>query len=232
MPTAGELSAPSLALSTKEQLIVTAERLFAVHGVDGVSLRQIGAEAGNANNSVVSYHFGSKDALVQAILLYRLPHLLQRRQLLAARVPTDDLRATVEAHFLPIIEQAELDDSYYLTFLEQLQRYGTGEHPFEKLPAAHQKSHRDFVRRLSGLLGHLPKPLRSLRIEHAMSSCLHASADRERARHFGAARLPFGLHVSVLLDGLVGFLQAPASEETLRALTKSSIRSVGRMPLP
>ena len=32
--------------ATKEQLILTAERLFALHGLDGVSLRQISAEAG------------------------------------------------------------------------------------------------------------------------------------------------------------------------------------------
>src|ERR1700757_4705681 len=67
--------------STKEQLVTTAERLFAVHGIDSVSLRQICAEAGNANNSAVQYHFGSKDRLLQAIFEYRIPHLMAPRDL-------------------------------------------------------------------------------------------------------------------------------------------------------
>jgi AcrR family transcriptional regulator len=51
----------------KEQIVLAAERLFAERGLDGVSLREIGAAVGNANNSAVQYHFGSKDQLVRAI---------------------------------------------------------------------------------------------------------------------------------------------------------------------
>ena len=48
-------------------------------GLLGVSLRQIGAAAGNGNNSAVQYHFGTKDRLVQAVFEYRLPRLRERR---------------------------------------------------------------------------------------------------------------------------------------------------------
>ena len=68
------------------------------------------------------------------------------------------------------------------------------------------------------MLSHLPAALRTHRINEASAICLHVSADRERARHFGATTVPFALHVSELLDGLVGFLLAPASAETLAAL--------------
>lgn len=60
---------------TKLQLIEAAERLIAQHGVDAVSMRQIGVEAGCANPHVVGYHFGSKDALVAAVILNRLPQI-------------------------------------------------------------------------------------------------------------------------------------------------------------
>jgi AcrR family transcriptional regulator len=206
------------ATSTKEQLMLTAERLFAMHGIDGVSLRQIGVTAGTTNNSAVQYHFGSKDALVQAILMYRLPAISQRRKLLAARVPSGDLRAVVEAHQLPVLEQAEIDDSYYMTFVEHLQRHGIGEHPFEKLPSSFQETQRAYVERVAALLEHLPPHLSVARITQASTICLHASADRERAHHFDAPVVPFALYVSELFDGLVGFLQAPASEATLAAL--------------
>ena len=40
--------------------MVTAERLFAMNGVEGVSLREIQAAAGQSNSSVITYHFGSQ----------------------------------------------------------------------------------------------------------------------------------------------------------------------------
>ena len=61
------------ALSTKEQILLAAERMIADRGVDGVSMRQIGTAVGSGNNSAVLYHFGSKEKLVEAIFEYRLP---------------------------------------------------------------------------------------------------------------------------------------------------------------
>ena len=66
---------PDCGESTKEQILLAAERLIADHGVDGVSMRQIGSAVGSGNNSAVLYHFGSKEKLVQAIFEYRLPRL-------------------------------------------------------------------------------------------------------------------------------------------------------------
>jgi AcrR family transcriptional regulator len=219
---------PTYERSTKEQLVATAERLFALHGIDGVSLRQIGAAAGIGNNSAVQYHFGSKEGLVKAILLHRLPGLIQRRKVLGLRLAPRDLRAVVEAHLLPVIEQAEDEDSYYTMFLEQLMRYGIDGHPFAALPASYQASQKGYVERVGRMLGHLPPALRADRINQASAICLHASADRERARHFGAKTVPFALHVSELLDGLVGFLTAPVSEETLAALAAARSLRVTR----
>jgi AcrR family transcriptional regulator len=212
----------SIAPATKEQLVVTAERLFAVHGIDAVSLRQISVEAGNANNSAVQYHFGSKEGLVQAIFEYRIPHLTRRRQLLEAearsRGALDDLRVCIECYLLPVVEEAEVEDGYYLTFLAQLQRYGIGETPFDRLPEAFRTTTYDFMRRAASLLVDIPEPVRSNRVFAAMTFCLHESADRQRSRRNGAPVLPYALHVANLFDGLVGFLQAPASEATVRAV--------------
>lgn len=52
--------------STRERLLDTAERLFAEQGFDGTSLRQITREAG-VNLAAIHYHFGSKDALIDAV---------------------------------------------------------------------------------------------------------------------------------------------------------------------
>lgn len=65
--------------ATRIAIIEAAETLFAQQGVDTVSLRQIGAATGAKNTAVVSYHFGDREALIEAILTYRLPEFERRR---------------------------------------------------------------------------------------------------------------------------------------------------------
>lgn len=54
--------------STKAQLIKVAARLFGIHGFDGISMREIAADAGQRNFNAVQYHFGSKRGLINAVL--------------------------------------------------------------------------------------------------------------------------------------------------------------------
>lgn len=44
-------------------------RLFAEHGVDGVTVREIAEAAGQKNHAAVGYHFGSKEALIREVVL-------------------------------------------------------------------------------------------------------------------------------------------------------------------
>ena len=53
--------------NTRERLLETAERLFSDRGFASVSLRTLTKEAG-VNLASVSYHFGSKEALINAIV--------------------------------------------------------------------------------------------------------------------------------------------------------------------
>ena len=164
---------------------MTAERLFARHGIDGVSLRQIGAAAGNGNNSAVQYHFGSREALIQAIFEYRMPRLTQRRQQLEAEARAegrpDDLRTCTETYLLPVVEEAEREDSYYLTFLAQLDSYAIGEHPFDRLPDPFKATTHAFFRQVSTFLTGVPRPIRQHRISTAMSICTRVVGSRAGA---------------------------------------------------
>jgi len=56
----------------KVALILAAELLFARDGIEGASLREIAAQAGQRNHHAVQYHFGSRDTLVQAVFDYRM----------------------------------------------------------------------------------------------------------------------------------------------------------------
>jgi AcrR family transcriptional regulator len=202
-------------LSAKQQLILTAERLYALHGFDGVPLRHIGTAAGMANKSAVQYHFGGKEGLIQAILAYRVEELTRRRAILGARSSATDLRSVLEAHQLPLMELAEDEDCYYLPFLEQLIRVV---HPLDDLPEESRDSERVYYERVGALLGHIPQALREIRIHQASGMCLHTSADRHRQRLLGAPVASYAVYVSQLLDTLVAMLTTPPSTETLAAL--------------
>ena len=65
-------------------MIRAGERLFGESGIDGVSLREVAAAAGQGNTSAVRYHFGSKDGLVAAIFAANVCWFSMRRLLRAA----------------------------------------------------------------------------------------------------------------------------------------------------
>ena len=69
---------PTAPLDTRDRILDAAEGLFVEHGFDGTSMRMI-TSAANANLAAVNYHFGSKDALVQAVFRRRLTALNQER---------------------------------------------------------------------------------------------------------------------------------------------------------
>ena len=211
-----ESAAPS---ASALRLVLAAERLFALHGIDGVSLRQIAAEAGSANNSAVHYHFGSKGGLIAAIFRHRLPQLISERRLLTDRCDPDDLRSRLEAQFLPVLRLAESPDSHYVSFVNQLQRHSLGaQDGMLDLPPDGQRSNDEFRDDLDRLLADLPDPLRQLRISEAQALCLHAAADRERTVTATVASVSFAVFAGSILDGITGFLAAPASDATLRSL--------------
>jgi AcrR family transcriptional regulator len=227
--TTADASAPS---PSARRLVLAAERLFATHGIDGVSLRQIAAEAGSGNNSAVHYHFGSKHGLIAAIFRHRLPQIISERRLLAARCDPDDLRSRFEAHFLPVLSMAEATDNHYVSFVEQIQRMDLGAAgDLLDLPVEGLRSNAEFRRDLHRLLEPLDEPLRQLRINEGQALCMHAAADRERAVASGADVVPFELFANALFDGLAGFLAAPASEATLRRLRDAGDVGAGRLRL-
>ncbi|HZP28791.1 MAG TPA: TetR family transcriptional regulator [Acidimicrobiia bacterium] len=216
---------------TRERMILAAERLFAERGVSGVSLREIGAEAGQRNNSAAQYHFGSKQGLVDAIAEYRMGPINEQR--LAQLDELDrsgrghDLRGLVEALVEPFAELACGDaPTWYARFLEQ-----TMADPdvvlFGTLTRPEMRGLREAVERIERALDELPAPLRGQRLALAGSLVVRAVADHERARHRRGPRarpVAAALFVSDLVDATVGLLTAPVSVETRRELRAANRR--------
>ena len=106
---------PRDATPTRERLIRAGEQRFARDGVAGARLRDIVRDAGQANDSAVGYHFGSRDGLVGAIAHKHVSAMDARREAPSGDLPvlvrqliepTADLLATADGRdFLRIIEQ-------------------------------------------------------------------------------------------------------------------------------
>ena len=85
-------------------ILNAAEELFALHGVDAVSLRNINAAAG-VSPGVLHYHFGSREALVAELINRHMDTLMDERErrlqaLMAQEQP--DLRSIVAVMVEPL----------------------------------------------------------------------------------------------------------------------------------
>lgn len=63
------------------QILHTAEQMFAIKGFDGTSVRDI-SEAAGVNVAMISYYFGSKEKLIEALFEFRIGFLAERMEAL------------------------------------------------------------------------------------------------------------------------------------------------------
>lgn len=100
--------------ATKAAVFNAAERLFALHGFQNVSVRDITAAAG-VNLASVNYHFGSKDALLFEIFRRRTAELNRERarmlhEAAARKGGKPAVRDILEAYFAPPLRWASPDN--------------------------------------------------------------------------------------------------------------------------
>ena len=103
-----------MAGGTRERILDAAERLFAERGFMSISLRDITTAAG-VNLAAVNYHFGSKEALLEAVLERRIQPVNRQRLALLdemeARTPggSPPLSDLVAAFISPPFQSAVTD---------------------------------------------------------------------------------------------------------------------------
>ncbi len=199
-------------------LILAAERLFAERGIEGVSLRQVNQAANQKNISAAHYHFGSRDGLVEAVLMFRLPQLDRRRgELLRRGGGRRDLRFYLEAFIVPLIDelQPRPEGNHYIRFMRQYERYvGNYEFVRQISPAGV-----DIYAGLERLLGYLPADVRRLRIGYLINM-IHAvlATVEERLGTGRVTHAEISLTASNLLDMVAAALTSPVSAETMECL--------------
>ncbi|THD51697.1 TetR/AcrR family transcriptional regulator [Phenylobacterium sp.] len=119
--------------ATKAAVFNAAERLFALHGFQNVSVRDITAEAG-VNLASVNYHFGSKDALLFEIFRRRTGELNRERARMLHEANdrysgSPPVRAILEALFAPPLRWADpaKDRRVSVQFIIRARSEGTAE---------------------------------------------------------------------------------------------------------
>ncbi|HEY4345681.1 MAG TPA: TetR family transcriptional regulator [Parvibaculum sp.] len=210
---------------TRLRLILAAEKLFGEQGVHGVTLKEINAAAGQRNESALHYHFGSKPALVEAILMNRARDIdavrAERVEDLLRDGREGDLRALLRATFMPLVDLlAEEDGVRFVRFLAQVLN-----DPDFDLPTLALRGDLPGVARANAFiiaaLGDLPPEVAIQRqrflIEMTVSSLAiwtrqHDAANETALREFFVANL---------FDSIYGFLTAPVSEEAIEALKRA-----------
>jgi AcrR family transcriptional regulator len=220
MTAVGERSARvSRSDKTRRTLLQTAERLFAEQGIESVSLRQIAAEARQGNHHAVQYHFGSKAALIDAILEWRRHRINDRRQEMLDRIAASTLsreefvRAAVEAIVVPLAQYLDVPKSHFLRFNQQWAMAGglfmrastTPYRVVDTLPPTGQTG-TYAVNLLVDALTELDSPTTELRIALMLTLQFGALAQRERLEQSESDLIARDVFLRELLDSLVAIL--------------------------
>ena len=209
-------------LRTRQKIIATAERLFAERGIDAVSLNEITREAGQKNKSALSYHFGTKDSLLLAIIEKHEGQIMAQRN-----AYLDDLEhrkalsieTIVRAVVYPLA--AKLDDEdggkYYLRILAQLSS-SPGTSLF-KLRPDYIKQEERVMLMLRELTQDMPEELRMPRLLKTSALLFHglsylASIIDKRKD----ARRLCQVFTDNLVDSIVAIIVAEPSKATRLAL--------------
>jgi AcrR family transcriptional regulator len=216
---------------TEAVILKAAERLFALHGVEAVSLRQIASEAGSSNNFVVQYHFDSKAGLVHAIFERRLQSIEARRaQLLAEATRSNrlqDPRALIEILIRPPMEEKDEDGRHtYAAFLIGMRHFeGVFMPSKEGERLAPVRTHVSDL--LTVAVPGVPEALLRSRVVCAATMFLSAFTEWDRLRAEGQPTL---LDEQALireqLDIATAAVLAPVAPEVLEALGAKSSAAV------
>jgi AcrR family transcriptional regulator len=205
---------------TRQSLVEAATRAFAEDGVSSASLVDITRRAGQRNRGAVHYHFGSRDALLVAVLEQHAPFLAAREGELLAHArttPADDLAAVLEAVVRPAVELAETGPSGrdYLVIVGQLVE------EYDRLDPAVDAALRGtggyaVYDLLEERLPTLDPALRTERLALVTGFILRAVADRARAQQSptpGRAQLPTERFVRNLVAMAAAMATAPTVDD-------------------
>jgi AcrR family transcriptional regulator len=177
---------------SKCRLLEAAERLFAEHGFDRVSVRDITTSV-EANVAAVNYHFGSREELVglviSRILMPVLDERIARLEALEKRwsgkkVPVEE---ALDAWVRPVVGSArksELPEPWFSKLLGRIFFLSSTEIPEDVLIKSNGSSER-FSRILGKALHHLAADELQWRIQFVAGGLVHLLVNQDSAQGLG-----------------------------------------------
>ena len=200
---------PRDATETRNRLIAEAERLFADQGIWRVRVQDIVAAAGQRNSSALTYHFGSRQGVLDAILRDHGEPIDQERGEVWTELDDDGTSALIEALIQPLTRRLSTSSGRcYLRIVAQL----SAEFARWDLDPTHVPANLNAILRL--LRDRALASDKAQRDERvlAMIQLLTASL-AERARRIEAGDLldtDEDVYAANLVDMLTGIIEAPA----------------------
>jgi AcrR family transcriptional regulator len=203
-------------VDTRRRLLLSAERLFALRGIDAVSVREILDDAGHRNKNAARYYFGGRGGLITALANSRGEALNRRRMELLDELEAagsqGDLRELCRALVQPLAEALDEPDNHFLGFLARYQLDRSRATLSLTVDPVHTES---YIRtaRLIRATTTLSRPAFAIRFSLAMDMCFTGLAGRQAQEDAGAARLPSrAVFVDQLLQAVGGVFAAGAGE--------------------
>jgi AcrR family transcriptional regulator len=200
--------------TTADRLISAAEVLFASHGIDGVSLREINRVAGAKNASALQYHFRDRDGLLNALMAKHRRDVEARRHAMLDAYEAegrDDLRTLAGGLVRPMAAKlADADGGpEYLQILADLMNRPRP--VFDRADLDEPVSSIYRWRQLAGRL--LDEDVTRL---HRRYVTIRFAAVEIGRRARSGPHTDDRLFTSDLVDLVTGILSAPLSDETRR----------------
>ncbi|MGH1368115.1 MAG: TetR/AcrR family transcriptional regulator [Maritimibacter sp.] len=136
---------------TRGKILDAAEVLFGARGFDSVSLRDITTQA-NVTLALASYHFGTKENLVEAVIARRAALLCADRVERLAALNAPDVRSILDAFLAPLFERAALREVGWGSYLRVLARVGEDPQRLDFLKAHFDETALHFIVALKDVL--------------------------------------------------------------------------------
>ena len=165
---------------TRDRVLDTAERLFAAHGLEATSIRDITVAAG-VNLGAINYHFGTKQKLIEAMFNRHIGPLNQRRLALLAEAErrsgnrSPGVEVLLEAMIRPAVERSLAAGKRNTSFMRLMARCHSEPNPeIEQLIRAQfQPVMARFAAAFTRALPELPREELFWRLMFASGALLH-----------------------------------------------------------
>jgi AcrR family transcriptional regulator len=216
-----EVPVPRDPEETRARLIRAGERLFAEHGIEVVSLREITRAAGQRNATALQYHFGDRRGLLRAILAkHNLDVEAKRHGMLDELEARSGVSAREWVQALVMPAAAKLADSDggrdYLRIMAELMN-----RPDPKFDRRSLEDIRRSVNRWRKLVAPL-MPKSSVDRLHRRFTTLRIMHFELARRAESSRRRDDRLFTSHLVDLITAILMSPVSGETSGLLRERS----------